>query len=74
MLSAGGNVRHTESKTRRPLNGTASVGLAHCTSRRELTEQLAQVVPEVFVHERIDEWISDVIGEVHIEDSHVVRH
>ena len=40
----------------------------------ELTEQLAKVVSEVFVHERIDERIGDVVGEVHIEDSHVVRH
>src|SRR6218665_1419053 len=28
--------------------------------------------PEVSVHERIDDWIGDIVGEVHVEDRHVV--
>ena len=34
--------------------------------------EFAQFVSERFVHERVDDRISDVVGEVHVEDGHAV--
>ena len=35
-------------------------------------EEPRQIGPEVLVHERIDDWIGDVVGEIKIEDDGVV--
>ena len=42
--------------------------------RRSVTViEFAQIVSEGLVHERVDDRVGDVVGEVHVEDGHVVR-
>jgi len=39
----------------------------------EMTEHGIQVVAEVAVHERVDDWVGDVVKEVDVEDESIVR-
>ena len=49
--------------------------LRHGPPRRRLllADEMLQVSAEVLVHERIDDRVGDVVGEVQVEDGHVPR-
>jgi len=48
--------------------------LARRSATSVATEQGLQLVAEVFVHERVNEWVRHVVDEVQVEHENVVRH